>query len=116
LKPKGRILFYFIVLLGSIGLISVILKNPASLLYYLIGTSFAVALLFWVMRNLTPGTAGSRSEYRAFVKAARRSQKRYKNDWQKGKSRKPKHALRRNASHLTVIEGKKGKKKSGALH
>jgi len=59
-----------------------------------------------------------RKEQRAFMKAARQSKKRLKQGQKKVDLKRKKAVRKRYTSntHLTVIEGKKGKKKNRAIH
>ncbi|HZG71881.1 MAG TPA: hypothetical protein VEY51_10145, partial [Chondromyces sp.] len=72
--------------------------------------------IYAIYRFMTRKSQGKR-ENRAFIKAAKQSKKRLK-DRRKPSvsslSSKKKPFRKRSAAHLTVIEGKKGKKKNRA--
>lgn len=105
---------YFILVLAVIGIIS----NPGLMIREILITLVVVGLLILVFRYMTAPKSQSRKEQINFVKAARKSKKRIQ---KKLSAKKPmyksKQSIRkRDARHLTVIEGKKGKKKNRALH
>ena len=135
---KNRIVNYIVygvIGLAVIGLVSKVIFNPASFfkgIAIIVGIGAVVFLLVKLLYKPSP----AKREQRAFVKAAKRSAKRkQQKDFspqgrmkiQASKSTKPKknsnltslkkaRALKKKTAHpqLTVIEGKKGKKKNRA--
>ncbi|OZM57996.1 hypothetical protein CIB95_04530 [Lottiidibacillus patelloidae] len=96
-----------ILALAGIGLINILITNPSSLFMYLgiiVVSSIVLFTLFRFIQNRT-GT-GNRlgSKYRQAVKQSKKMH---------GKSNLKK--AKRKRTHLTVIDGKKDKKKNGAV-
>lgn len=123
LKKRKSVLFAgALILLAAIGVIGMLVNNPVGFIRQIaiiVLVSFILYLIFRRFIGAGPGPA--RKEQRAFLKAARESRKRngHKNDsaarnvvhGSLASLRKPK---KKTAAHLTVIEGKKGKKKNRA--
>lgn len=122
---KNRISFYIVmglISLAVLGLASSFISDPVAFfknLFLFVIIGFGIFLL---IRHFTRSSPYKR-EQQAFRKAAKRSKKRY----QQKDVRKPSAKLNNNVSsfrraknkaksapHLTVIEGKKGKKKKRA--
>nr|WP_307150995.1 SA1362 family protein [Robertmurraya andreesenii] len=123
---KNRTSFYFVIgliMLAIIGVVSRFISNPMAFIqgifiFLIIGFG-----IFFLVRRFY-GANPAKSEQSAFRKAAKRSKKRF----QQKDSRKPAAKTAnsnvstlkkvknkpRSAAHLTVIEGKKGKKKKRA--
>lgn len=122
---RSHPLFLVIVVLAVIGFISMLINNPMALLTSLVITATVVGF-FLLIFHLIAGSRNSlqrqntnkgSGERRAYMKAAKYSQRKYGKKQPVRKQDKFKRTIRRrNASHLTVIEGKKGKKKDRALH
>jgi biopolymer transport protein ExbB/TolQ len=116
------LLFGGIIIFAIIGISSMFLANPAGFLQRiavitLVG--FAIYFLYRLISNSNP----KKKEQRAFLKAAKQSKKRLqqksvdshiKNTYQGTLTSIKKTAKKRSTSHLTVIDGKKGKKKNRA--
>lgn len=123
---KGKatnMIFGTLIALSVFGLFVLLLTNPMSIVRYLIITAIIVGifvLIFtrFIMPRATTGSGIPRSEHRAFLKAARQSQKRYRKDMKQSRFKKNGVIRKRrlSRSHLTVIDGKKGKKKNRAMH
>ncbi|TFD92260.1 SA1362 family protein [Jeotgalibacillus sp. R-1-5s-1] len=122
---SGRMIFASVVIiLGVIGLISTLVTNPESILRMVL-TYAAIALVIYVIYRIWMSRRTDRREQQAFKKAAKQSKKRYqtpapptrmKTAAKKTQARKTTPAKRASAARigapkLTVIEGKKGKKK-----
>ncbi|WAA11433.1 SA1362 family protein [Fervidibacillus halotolerans] len=118
MRAKTPIFVYILLLLALLGFIALLQTNPHALVRYLLGTVIVIFILLLLFKYISPTNMTRREEDRAFAKAAKYSKKRMKklSTNNKKKAHRSKHALRRNRNHLTVIEGKKGKKKSRALH
>ncbi|WP_309475263.1 SA1362 family protein [Bacillus sp. 03113] len=123
---KNRISFYVVcglIALGIFGIVSTFISDPAGFLKSLAVIIVVGVILFLIFRRFYQPNP-ERKEQRAFVKAAKRSKKRYQHREpgisQKSnsssissiKKRKPKK--KQSSTHLTVIDGKKGKKKNRA--
>jgi Tfp pilus assembly protein PilE len=118
---------YCIIALAVIGLASQLFHNPWALIRSVLVIAIVAGIVYFVYKRLTKDKP-ERKEQRAFQKAARQSKKRHKtkNASAKGKqdniasfslaksSTKVKNRKKSDA-HLTVIEGKKNKKKNRAL-
>jgi Na+/melibiose symporter-like transporter len=126
---KNRILYYIIggiSILAVIGLFSKLFSNPAGFFQGIAVMLVFSAAIFFLMRRFSVTTPSpAKREQRAFVKAAKRSLKRHNQKESSQTVRKNKQnnltsikKLRatKNQSNpqLTVIEGKKGKKKNRA--
>lgn len=113
-------LIYTVIALAILGLISSIFTNPFGLLKSIMITAVIVGVIYLIYTRLTQGKA-DRKEQRAFRKAVRQSQKRNKSLTKKNNvtniSSKPAHKIKthkKSDTQLTVIEGKKNKKKNRA--
>lgn len=122
---KNRIsllIFGILFILAAIGIAGILVSNPAGFIQRiaviaLIG--MVIYLLFRRFNNSSP----ERKEQRAFLKAAKKSKKRLhqKNGDLQSRSASQgnlplakKKIKKKSSSHLTVIDGKKGKKKNRA--
>lgn len=115
MRGKSAYLFLsIIILLSIIGLATTLIMNPGSIFRYVIISAIIIGIIYFLAQNVF---ATKRGEHRAFLKAARSSKKRLKKkeSYMKTSGRSAKK-IRREATHLTVIEGKKGKRKSRAFH
>ncbi|MFD1707699.1 SA1362 family protein [Siminovitchia sediminis] len=106
-----------IFIFAVIGLGSYLINNPGGLFKQILFMAGVIAAIFVIYRIWTNRTPGGR-EKNAFAKAAKQSKMRAK----RKKSAAPSSNLfrnrplrRRSTAHLTVIEGKKGKKKDRAI-
>nr|WP_210365901.1 SA1362 family protein [Bacillus sp. REN3] len=108
-----------LIILAGIGLVSGLLKNPAGILKMVAVVALIVAVLYFAIGRFSSSGPGKQQQ-RAFHKAAIRSKKKYQskeaNTYSKRSKIRSLASARRkkDASHLTVIEGKKGKKKNRA--
>ncbi|MDZ5712141.1 SA1362 family protein [Jeotgalibacillus haloalkalitolerans] len=117
-----NIVFYAVIGLGALGLISMILFEPGSLLRTILTYALLAAAIYGIYRFVI-SRRGNSQENNAYKKAVRQSKKKYQPAKQAKSSkvrkiqpaqRKPAKkasAARLNGPKLTVIEGKKGKKK-----
>jgi len=121
---KNRIPFFVIgivCILALIGLVSSVVSNPVGFMQNILSL-VVVGLLIWFIVRRFYKASPERKEQKAFVKAAKRSKKRQhikgKTLPKQGVQAKPasfKGKKRSSSStHLTVIEGKKSKKKNRA--
>jgi len=115
-------LFFIIVGLALLGFGFQLLVEPGKLFTQLLTWGIIIAIIFLVFRAVM--RRRTNNEYSAYVRAAKKSKRKYNqqsitsvNRIQKGK--KPtstiSHRKKRDSTHLTVIEGKKNKKKNRAL-
>ena len=119
---KNRISTYLVVCLialAALGMVSLLFSNPTGLLLKFVITLAAGAVIFFLVRyfyQLSP----EKREQRAFVKAAKKSLKRKQQKESGKQARKTnlsnitsiKAKKKQTNNHLTVIEGKKGKRKN----
>ena len=116
---------YGIVVLGLIGLVSRLIYNPAGLFKQFLIMAITAGIVYLIYKRLTKGKPDNR-EQRAFLKAAKRSKKRLKQksgsnsrdniaSFSVAKSKKTIKPRKKSDIHLTVIEGKKNKKKNRAF-
>lgn len=108
-----------LIILAVFGLVTGILKNPVGILKGLTITALIVAALYFLVTRFSAAGPGKQQQ-RAFHKAAKRSRKKYQSKDLNASSKKSKirslasARKKKDASHLTVIDGKKGKKKNRA--
>ena len=119
---KNRISTFFVVCLialAALGIVSLLVSNPSGLLLkFAIMIATGAVIFFLVKRFYLPSP--EKREQRAFVKAAKRSLKR-KQQKESGKQTRKTNVSnitsirarkKQTNNHLTVIEGKKGKRKN----
>jgi predicted lipid-binding transport protein (Tim44 family) len=117
------ILFGSIFFLAFIGLTTSLIKNPAGFLLN-IAVILAVGAIIWFIFRHFSTSSPQKREQKAFLKAAKKSKKRLQTKEKspagqqhstKSSSLKAnKHKRSKSTAHLTVIEGKKSKKKNRA--
>ncbi|MDR0138406.1 SA1362 family protein [Metabacillus idriensis] len=116
--------FVMIVLaLGGIGFLATLITRPGFLFREMLIFVIVLAIIYFVVRYFTKQRMGKDSS--SYSKAAKQSKKRFSDRNQSSshlksvstqkKSSKTSALKKKQASHLTVIEGKKGKKKSRAF-
>jgi len=113
----------FVILFASIGLISRLVTDPIGFVKNIAFLVVLGAIIWFIAQRLYKGSPQKR-EQKAFIKAAKKSKKRL--HYKEKSSNKPislksssslkakKYKRSTSAAHLTVIEGKKGKKKNRA--
>lgn len=120
-------LFYIFIGLALFGFGYKLFVEPSQLIGQLIVWSIVIGVIFLIYQLVMKNKVNN--EYSAFVKAAKKSKKRYKNKSthlssnrlngvKKINGKTTKSAIskkRRDHTHLTVIEGKKNKRKNRAL-
>ena len=119
---KNRISTFFVVCLialAALGIVSLLVSNPSGLLLnFAIMIATGAVIFFLVKRFYLPSP--EKREQRAFVRAAKRSLKR-KQQKESGKQARKSNVSnitsirarkKQTNNHLTVIEGKKGKRKN----
>ena len=119
---KNRISTFFVVCLialAALGMVSLLVSNPSGLLLkFAIMIATGAVIFFLVKRFYLPSP--EKREQRAFVRAAKRSLKR-KQQKESGKQTRKSNVSnitsirarkKQTNNHLTVIEGKKGKRKN----
>jgi hypothetical protein len=113
---------YGVIALGILGLFSELFKNPFGLLMNIVIIAAIAGIVYLVYTRLTQGKT-DRKEQRAFRKAVRHSKKRSKDRAVKKSNvtnmtpAKAVHKIKprkKSDVQLTVIEGKKSKKKNRA--
>ncbi|KKI92998.1 hypothetical protein WQ54_05665 [Bacillus sp. SA1-12] len=113
-----------IILLGAIGFISTLLSDPLWLLKQIAIYAAIAGIIYLIYRMVMKRKLGK--EYSSYARAAKRSKRRFDDRSTRGSNvRNIAHAKKsaktsaikkkRQPSHLTVIEGKKGKKKNRAF-
>ncbi|WP_368857066.1 SA1362 family protein [Neobacillus paridis] len=112
-----------LIVLAFLGLVSSFTANPAGFIQKIAIMAIIVLVIFFLVRKFS-NSSPQKKEQRAFLKAAKQSKKRLQqrsgDTGQKNSSfgpistlKKPK-TKRKPPAHLTVIDGKKGKKKNRA--
>ncbi|TFD97539.1 SA1362 family protein [Jeotgalibacillus salarius] len=117
------IIFFAVVILGAFGLISMVVTEPGALLRMILIYVLLAAAIYGIYRFIM-SRRGNAQEQSAYKKAVRQSKKKYQpakpskatkvRKIQPSAQKKPAKkasAARLNGPKLTVIEGKKGKKK-----
>jgi hypothetical protein len=113
-----------VIILGIIGIIGAFTQNPIGFLQRIAVIAF-VGLAIYVIYRLVRKANPQKKEQQAFIRAAKKSKKRLqsKGSELQAKSssigsltslRKIKKIKKKSPVHLTVIDGKKGKKKNRA--
>lgn len=118
----SSIIIVGLIVFALLGLMTSMISNPAGFFLRIAVILLVGALIFFIFKRLT--NAGPvNSEQRAFIRAAKKSKKRFQQqDSVKSNSRKSnvgsltsiKKSKTKSTAHLTVIPGKKGKKKDRA--
>ncbi|OKL38089.1 SA1362 family protein [Domibacillus mangrovi] len=112
-----------IVALAAIGLVSMMITSPGQLVKQLIFAAVSVAIVMFLFRLFMGKRTGGNTENRAYSKAVKQSQKKHPNSKTKYASARStslstklnkKPIRRKDSSHLTVIEGNKGKRRTRA--
>ncbi|MBA2869930.1 hypothetical protein HNQ85_000188 [Anoxybacillus calidus] len=117
-------LIWLILLLGGIGFTHKLFNQPADIIRQLLLVVFIIAAVYAVYQLLIRRRMGK--EHSSYMKAVHQSKKRHherdKNTLLKTarakstkKGTRPSLQRKRTTSHLTVIEGKKGKKRNRAF-
>jgi uncharacterized membrane protein YfcA len=120
---KNRTSFYIVIgliLLAAIGIISQLIHDPGVFLRTIAGMVLVVAVIYFLINRFSKASP-QKHEQRAFYKAAKRSKRRFKHKDSAPPQRRSSvgslsaaRKKKKDASHLTVIEGRKGKKKNRA--
>lgn len=123
-RPLIKTLLYGVITLGVVGFLYELINKPTSLLRT-IGFTVLFLVIFYVFFNyiLRPGQNGQQSK--EYIRAVKQSKSRLRERTQKQadvrslkKSKRPNKLQtmkKRKETKLTVIEGKKGKKKNRAF-
>lgn len=117
---KNNFLHYVVfglIALAGIGILSSLISNPIAFLKSILIIAIVAGILIFLIRRFAFGSFPNREANR-FRRAAKRSQKKYKQKavrkQAKVSSIKRIRPRSKSAPHLTVIEGRKGKKKNRA--
>ncbi|WP_243290215.1 SA1362 family protein [Bacillus sp. FJAT-47783] len=113
-------LFYMIIGLALFGFGYKLFVNPGELISQLFIWAVVIGVIYFIYRAVM--RSRSNNEYSAYLKAAKKSKRKYKSQATVSQLKKAKKQPRthlpkrkRDHTHLTVIEGKKSKKKNRAL-
>jgi uncharacterized membrane protein YfcA len=121
LKNRSTVLIFgAILVLALIGVSSMLFSNPSGFLQG-IAVIVVIGIAIYVILRLTGKTNPQKKEQRAFVKAAKKSKRRLQKKDTKSSTpgtlatlKKVAKRKTKKTGHLTVIDGKKGKKKNRA--
>jgi lipopolysaccharide export LptBFGC system permease protein LptF len=109
-----------LIVLSIIGIVSKLISDPVGVIKTLAVVALVGAVIYFLVRRFS-GTSPGKQQQRAFLKAAKRSKKRFQTKETSSTSKRSKirslasaRTKKKDASHLTVIDGKKGKKKNRA--
>lgn len=109
-----------IIILSIIGIVSGFLNNPVGILKTIAIVALIGAVIYFLARRFS-GASPGKQQLRAFHKAAKQSKKRFQTKDTNSSSKRSKirslasaRNKKKDTSHLTVIDGKKGKKKNRA--
>lgn len=115
----GHLLFVGLVSFAIIGLLIRIITDPTWIIRFILISAVMIGIFYFIMTKFVLKSSPTfNKEQMAFKKAAKLSKRKYKKS-PKQPTYKKKNAIRKrtaSSTHLTVIEGKKGKKKNRALH
>ncbi|MCR2820369.1 SA1362 family protein [Lederbergia panacisoli] len=103
-----------IALMAIIGLGSYIFNNPTGLFRQIFIMGLIACAIYFIYR-VWAGRKPEQRENRSFAKAAKLSKKRNRVSHQASSQIRKKPLRKRSAAHLTVIDGKKSKKKDRAI-
>jgi ABC-type nickel/cobalt efflux system permease component RcnA len=120
-RTVGFIVGGIVVILALIGISSMFISNPTGFLQGL-AVVVVIGIAIYIFVRLMYKTNPQKKEQRAFLKAAKKSKKRLQKKETKSTSsagtlapfRKAVKKKTKKTAHLTVIDGKKGKKKNRA--
>ncbi|WP_174734158.1 SA1362 family protein [Mesobacillus harenae] len=118
---RNKASFYVVtglLILAAVGIVTSLIKDPSGFLKLIAGVILVGAVVYFLVNRFTKA-GPKKHEQRAFMKAAKKSKKRFqhKEPSTRGTAMGSLTSIRKkkkNPSHLTVIEGKKGKKKNRA--
>jgi hypothetical protein len=120
LSLKSKYIVSGLIVLAIFGFAFQLFTDPLSILTMLATIALVGALIYFLVTRLTSSGSG-RQQQRAFQKAAKRSKKRFQTKDANASSKRSKirslasaRNKKKDASHLTVIEGKKSRKKNRA--
>lgn len=116
MKRRPSLYFFFVTLiaLSLIGIIGKLNDNPVKFLQGIAVTAIVIGILYVAFRKFS-GNGPRNSEQQAFRKAARKSRKRLAQKGSERNARRPARplvAVKRRSSHLTVIEGNRGNRRT----
>jgi ABC-type nickel/cobalt efflux system permease component RcnA len=120
----SSLIFGGVIVLALIGIFGMLFKNPTQFLQGIAVILLIGIAIYFIIRLIYRGNP-QKKEQRAFLKAAKQSKKRLQrkgvNTHSKTSSlgmlttlKRPAKRKRNTTAHLTVIDGKKGKKKNRA--
>ncbi len=119
-----NVIVFVISALAAIGIVSLLITSPGQLMRQILFAVVTVAVVMLLFRLMMKKNNNSNNEDRAYSKAVKQSKKRHtsKTSYKPKASRsmsfsskpKKKPSRRKKATHLTVIEGNKGKRGSRA--
>ncbi len=118
-------LFYIVIAFAILGLVNYLWTDLTAFIKNLLFIAAFAAIIIFLVTRFRGTAVHTRKEHKAFIKAAKYSKKRLKmKAEQKNNSasrsiskpsfKKSIQSKKKSAPHLTVIEGKKGKKKDKA--
>ncbi|KOP83411.1 hypothetical protein LIS82_19115 [Cytobacillus solani] len=123
---KNRISVFVVlglILLAVVGMTANLFSNPTGFLLRIAVILLVGAVIYYIFQRFYKASPRKR-EQQAFIRAAKKSKKRFQtNHLGKGHTRKTnsgnsltslKKSKKKSSTHLTVIQGKKGKKKDRA--
>ncbi|WP_306460572.1 MULTISPECIES: SA1362 family protein [Bacillaceae] len=113
-----------LIILALLGVIGTFTANPAGFIQSIAVMALVVLVVYFLVRKFT-GSSPQKKEQRAFLKAAKKSKKRLQQKSGEGtvktsslgtlaSLKKSNKTKKKSPAHLTVIDGKKGKKKNRA--
>lgn len=112
-----------VIVLGIIGIIGAFTNNPVGFLKNIAVFALVALAIYFIFRRLNKANP-QKKEQQAFLRAAKRSKKRLQNKGSEQQAKassfgsltslKKKKTKKKSPVHLTVIDGKKSKKKNRA--
>jgi hypothetical protein len=120
-KRKSGFFIGVLIFFAVIGLLGSFLDDPSDFIQKIAIAALIGLVIYYIYRRITAANP-AKKEQRAFLKAARKSKKRNGNKNSQPQAKNSFHGTlaslkrpkKKAQAHLTVIEGKKGKKKDRA--
>ena len=131
-RQQVKSIIMVILLLGVLGFLNTLFTQPLELLKQFVYIALFIGIFYFLVRMFSRRRMGGKGNS-AYMNAVKQSNKRFNNDSERKKNHlkglaTKKHSIqstkktsrstvqkKKNHNHLTVIEGKKGKKKNRAF-
>lgn len=118
MNKQRSVLFYFVAVIASIGLLAWIMKEPGNLIKTLLITAVVATVIFFIARAIMRHRMGgdNHDEMRKYRRAVKQSQKKYESYYPSTNAKRMQSRKqvkrRRRPSHLKLIKGNKSADKN----